>query len=210
MMDFFTHCWKRSWHRQIVAGLLTLAFSMLLVPAFAQQPVDVSTLKVERADEDVLVSAQVQFDLPNAVEDALQKGVPLYFVVEADVLRGRWYWYDKKVVTAERQLRLAYQPLTKRWRLTVTSGSPKSSNLGLALNQSYETLAESLAAIKRVSRWKIADVGELDTSVNYRVEFRFRLDVGRLPLPFQIGTIGQADWNVSIVLGAPLQLETLK
>ena len=167
-------------------------------------------MRVERSEGDVLLSAQVQFELPAAVEDALQRGVPLFFVAEADILRERWYWSDKRLVSAERRLRLAYQPLTRRWRLTVTTGAPKGGALGLALNQYFDTLPEALAIIKRISRWPIAEASELDPATRYRVEFRFKLDLAQLPLPFQIGTLGQSDWNVAQTLNAPLNPEPVK
>ena len=34
-------------------------------------------------------------EIPSAVEDALLKGIPMVFLAEADILRERWYWYDK-------------------------------------------------------------------------------------------------------------------
>jgi hypothetical protein len=67
----------------------------------------------------------------------------------------------------------------------------------LALNQSFDTLAQVLSAIKRVSRWKIADASEIDPSQKYRIDFRFRLDLNQLPRPFQIGALGQSDWDIA-------------
>jgi hypothetical protein len=176
----------------------------------AQSSTEISQFQVERLDDEVLVSAQVLFELPSAVEDALLKGIPLFFVIEADVLRERWYWYDKKQVSAERHFRLAYQPLTRRWRLNVTSGSGREPNLGLALNPSFDTLTEALTALKRVSRWKIADAAELDSGQKYKVIFRFRLDLSQLPRPFQIGTLGQSDWDLAATASAALPFATVK
>jgi hypothetical protein len=82
--------------------------------------------------------------------------------------------------------------------------------MGLALNQSLDTLAQALAVIKRVSRWKIADVGDLDPTVKHKVEFRFRLDLTQLPRPFQIGALGQSEWDISAVVAAPLSFEVAK
>ena len=45
----------------------------------------------------------------------------MYFVAEGDILRERWYWYDKRIVSVQRHIRLAYQPLTRRWRLNVNA-----------------------------------------------------------------------------------------
>ncbi len=191
-----------------MASVFVACLSLSAALSHAQISGDAPQLKVERQDDEILVSAQVQFELPAPVEDALQKGVPLFFVVEADILQERWYWADKKVIGVERHLRLAFQPLTRRWRLTVTSGVAKGGgSLGLALNQYFETLPQALAVIKRISRWQIADIADLDPSTKYRVEFRFRLDLAQLPLPFQIGTLGQSDWDVSQVLGASLSLK---
>lgn len=160
-------------------------------------PTEISQLQVERTADGIFVSATVRFDLPSAVEDALLRGVPLFFVAEVDVFRDRWYWSDKKLLSVERHMRLAYQPLTRRWRLNIASGTITASSLGLALNQGFETLNEALAALRRLSRWKIAEASEIDFDPKNNVEFRFRLDVTQLPRPFQIGALGQADWDIS-------------
>ena len=110
----------------------------------------------EQADDGIYLNAQVQFELPNLVEEVLDKGIAIYFVAEAELFRERWYWTDQKVAQATRHMRLAYQPLTRRWRLNVTAGPGRDSNQGLALNQSFDSLAEALSAVKRFLRWKIA------------------------------------------------------
>jgi Domain of unknown function (DUF4390) len=207
-MDFFTHCFKNKLvelgGRWFLGALMWLLLGGAQV--HAQVLADVSQIKVERVDEAVQLSAQVQFEIPSAVEDALLKGIPMVFMAEADILRERWYWYDKKVITAQRSMRLSYQPLTRRWRLNINSGV--GAPVGLALNQSLDSLAQALAVIKRVTLWKIADVAELDASARYRVEFRFRLDLSQLPRPFQIGAIGQSDWDINGSVVVPLSLET--
>jgi hypothetical protein len=148
--------------------------------------------------------------LAPAIEEALQKGIPMIFLAEAEVLRERWYWTNKKVASAERHMRLAYQPLTRRWRLNVGTGFINSSNLGLALNQYFDSLPEALAAVQRLSRWKIADVADLDLEQSHLVEFRFRLDLSQLPRPFQIGMLGQSDWNISVSSSQALVLENAR
>ncbi|MEY3124887.1 MAG: hypothetical protein RLZZ573_1407 [Pseudomonadota bacterium] len=210
MMGFITLCFKNGRLDRAARWLRVCSILVCASIAQAQGVGNGPSLAVERIEDDILVSSQVQFDLPPAVEDALQKGLPLYFVLEADILRERWYWYDKKVSSAERHIRIAYQPLTRRWKLTVTSGAPKSGSLGLSLNQNFDTLAQALAVIKRVLRWKIADVSGLDSALNYKVQFRFWLDLSQLPLPFQIGAIGQSDWNVAVTQSAPIPTELLK
>lgn len=211
MTAFITHCWKNA--RLDLLGLLACACLLWghSELAQAQSPAtEISLLRFERTGEAVLLTATVKFDLSAAVEDALLKGVAMIFVAEADVFRERWYWTNKKVASAERHMRLAYQPLTRRWRLNVASGLITHAGLGVALNQNFEALSDALAAVQRLSRWKIADIPELDLEQRHLVEFRFRLDMSQLPRPFQIGTLGQTDWNISAASRQTLVLESTK
>ncbi len=131
----------------------------------------------------------MRIDLPPAVEEALGKGVPIFFVAEAEVFRDRWYWSDKRVALATRTWRIAFQPLTRRWRLNVTTG-PAS------LTQSFESLAEALATMARIPRWRVLDSPDVDADGRYTVELKFRLDTTQLPRPFQIGLLGQPEWTI--------------
>jgi hypothetical protein len=150
----------------------------------------------------------VRFELPPVVEDALLKGIPMFFVVETDIYRERWYWTDPRVASAARTMRLAYQPLTRRWRVNIASGLiSSSSGLRATLNQNYDTLAEALSAIQRVARWKIAETSEVDPEVTHRIDFSFRLDLSQLPRPFQIGIAGQRECTIYAQLKEPLKLE---
>jgi hypothetical protein len=174
-----------------------LSLWLLTVPlAQAQNAADLQQLRADRIATEVLVSANVSFELPTMVEDALLKGIPLFFMLEADLLQERWYWYDKKVAGAQRQLRLAYQPLTRRWRVNATAAPGGDSSQGLALSQNFDTLAQALDTVKQISRWKVSELSDADAGAKYRVEFRFRLDLSQLPRPFQIGAIGQSEWDI--------------
>lgn len=210
MMASFTHCFKSARPNLALRWAWAVLLLFAIGSAYAQSAVEVTRFRVERVDDDVLVSAQMQFDLPSAVEEALLKGIPIVFVTEADVLRERWYWNDKKIVSAQRQMRLAYQPLTRKWRLNINAGLGAVVPMGLALNQSLDTLAQALSAIKRVSRWKVGDFGDLDPAAKYKLEFRFRLDLTQLPRPFQIGALGQSEWDISSVVAVPLPFEVVK
>lgn len=194
-------------------GLIACACLVLGIASTAQAEspgAEISLLKVERAGDTLLLTATAKFDLSAAVEDALLKGVAMIFLAEVDVYRERWYWTNKRVVSAERHMRLAYQPLTRRWRLNVASGLITNAGLGMALNQNFESLPDALAAVQRVSRWKIADVSEVDLQQPHIIEFRFRLDVAQLPRPLQIGTLGQSDWDISASSRRPLVIEGVK
>lgn len=188
------------------AVVLLFVLCLATVPARADYAgAEVTHMQVERSEDGVHLSATVHFELPAVVDDALAKGIPMFFVAEAAIYRDRWYWYDKRVASATRHFRLSFQPLTRRWRLQV-SPTP-IGNSGLVLGQMFDSRDEALAALQRFSRWRIADAAEVDPESTHTVEFRFRLDVSQLPRPFQIGAVGQSDWNLSASRAVRLQLD---
>ncbi|WP_025569416.1 MULTISPECIES: DUF4390 domain-containing protein [unclassified Variovorax] len=196
-----------------LAGLLlawALLLTCLLPIAVAQGRVvpSVTQMRLEQADDGVYLTAAVQFELPSLVEEVLDKGIAIYFVAEAEVFQERWYWTDRKVAQVTRHMRLAYQPLTRRWRLNVSPVPiTGAAGFGVSLNQNFDSLADAMDAVKRVGRLRLGDVAEVGDEPLHQVVFRFRLDTSQLPRPFQIGVVGQADWNIVAERSAKLALE---
>ena len=149
------------------------------------QGVELVELEAHRRDAGLTLDFNLRIQLPRAVDEALQRGVPVYFQVRAATYRSRWYWRDERVARATRSWRLSYQPLTSSWR--VTQGG---------LHQSYPALQEALASISRLSQWKIADGAEIEVGERYYVEFSYQLDTSQLPRPMQIGIGG--DWHLQV------------
>ena len=184
LMALFAHL-----RRCLMAGLLCIvAVLPWMLPSLVHaQGVDLQSFGLARQDSVLTLDFAVSITLPKPVDDALQRGVPLYFVAQADLYRGRWYWRDERVAHVARSWRLAYQPLTNTWRV----------GLG-GLNQSHATLAEALGAVSRSSRWRLAELAQIDSDKSYYVEFSYRLDTTQLPSPMQIGVGGAAGWAVGV------------
>ena len=183
--------------RVIAGALLVCAAALLASGPVRAEPgaAEVTQLRVERSEEGLFVSSSVQFELPSVVEDALAKGIPMHFVSEAALYRARWYWADKRVSSAFRHMRLSFQPLTRRWRLQISPTPIGTSST--VLGQHFDSRDEALAVVQRISRWRFAEPLDLADEAGYSVTFRFRLDVSQLPRPFQIGAVGQSEWNIS-------------
>jgi hypothetical protein len=211
MMDFFTRCWKKMHPKRAVLCFCACLWLSNLSAVWAQSTlVEINQMQMERNESGVVFSANLKFELPSLVEDALHKGIPMFFVAEIEVLRDRWYWSDKAVASQARYMRLAYQPLTRRWRLNVGPSAMGNSGLGVALNQNFESLADALAHMQRFSRWRIADATDVEFDGKTHAEFSFRLDISQLPRPFQIGAMGQSEWNLSGSRNLRLLLDNTK
>ena len=187
MSDAWKLCKRRA---QALLRVMLLILSCGIGAANAENPVQLEDLVLQRSEEGIFLSTRLGFELPQSLEDALSRGLPLGFVMQADVMRERWYWSDKMVSRTERFVRLSFQPLSKRWRVYVSAQPIQATGLGVSLGQSFESLAEALQSIQRISRWLIADASVIDIANKQRLEFRFKLDLSQLPQPLQFGVLG--------------------
>ena len=165
------------------AGLLAGS----LCPRLARAQVELASLQAVRADGALMIDFATRVTLPRAVEDALQRGVPVYFAAQATLWRNRWYWRDERISRIGRTWRVAYQPLTANWRV----------GLG-GLNQTHATLAEAMAVVSRSSQWRLAELSQIDPDSRHYVEFSWRLDTSQLPSPMLIGLIGGSDFALGV------------
>jgi hypothetical protein len=170
---------RRLWQ---AASILLLVFGAAGVRA---QGVELTALELRANDGTLTLEFSARLTLSRAIEDALRRGVPMYFDVEATLFRSRWYWRDERVSRVARSYRLSYQPLTGNWRVALGP-----------LGQSYATLSDAMAVISRVSGWPMAEGSQLDADQRYYLEFSYRLDPTQLPQPLQIG-LGN-DWSLGI------------
>jgi sensor domain CHASE-containing protein len=191
-------CLKKLLFKQLLIAKLLTACLVLLAGFSAlaqQQAAEIVNLKASRLDKDVVVSASLRFELPSSIE-AMYKGVSLTFVAEADITKERWYWTDKTIATASRQIRISYQALTRRWRVLPWSDASAQGGLGVQLPQTYETLLEALAVAQRIHNWRVAEAADVGEG-GHMLTMRYRLDMSQLPKPLQVGLLGQGDWTIA-------------
>jgi hypothetical protein len=165
----------------LAAGALTAGFSR---PARA----DVITVKSAevRAEEDgYVLNAEFELALNPTLEEALQRGVPLYFILEFEISRPRWYWLDEKVLTNDVQYRITWNALTQQYR--VSSG---------LFAQALYSLDEVERFLSRVTSRPIARSDQLQKGVRYDAALRLRLDVNQLPKPFQVNALTSREWSL--------------
>lgn len=170
------------------AGGIMLALMLCLGSASAQgAEITVDQASIEASNPGYRLSLAFSFELNRGLEDALTRGVPLYFTTEVQMTRHRWYWFDETSVSASRTVRISYNVLTRQYH-TAISGQ---------LQQSFSTLEDAMALVRRPPRWLIIDADTLKPGDAYTVGVRMRLDVAQLPKPFQINALNNSDWRLS-------------
>ena len=167
-----------------------MAIALFVVLAALAQSARADTIAVKsaeiRADEDAYVlNAEFDLSLNPTLEEALQKGVPLYFQLEFELVRPRKYWFDEKVLAFSTQYRVSYNALTRQYR--VASG---------LLAQTFDGLDEVERFLSRVTSRQIARIDELQKGVRDEAAIRLRLDVNQLPKPFQLTALASREWSL--------------
>jgi len=194
---FITHCWRR-WHPRPERGWWLGLFVSILIAGPVRAGVEFEQMRLERQDGELHLHVSLKLELGPSVEEALAKGVAVYFVAEAELMRDRWYWYDRRLGQASRYYRLAYQPLTRQWRLQVSSEPLHAGGAVSVIAQGFDSLQAALDVVRRQSGWKLADASEIDPEARQYVSYRFRIDLSQLPRPFQIGVSSQPEWNLNL------------
>lgn len=164
---------------------ILIALSLFSAVANAEG-IKLKSAELERVDNDWLLNATFKIELTPGLEDAVQKGVVLYFQTEFDVTRSRWYWFDEKPALAQRLTRLSYQPMTQQYRI---------ASEGFTF--SARTIFEALQAVGGIGGWRVIDSGQIDPSKSYTAALRMSLDLSKLPKPFQVNALNNRDWNVT-------------
>lgn len=166
---------------------LLFGFALLLAAALVQAAdIDIRDPQLSLDEDQYHLSADFGIEFNPRLEEAVGRGLALYFVVDFELTRPRWYWFDEKAVKASQTWRLTYHALTRQYRLSAG-----------ALQQSYGSLDEALSALSRLRRWPIAGRDQLRPGERLDAVLRLRLDQSQLPKPFQIEALSNKDWALS-------------
>lgn len=175
---------------QLLTGWLLTALLLApsLMPTSAHaEGVEITRAGIESTEDGYKLSMAYSFELTRSLEDAITRGIPLYFTTEVVLTRPRWYWFDEKTISTSQTIRISYNVLTHQYH----------ASIGGLLQQSFSSLDDALSLVRRPSRWIVAEKGVLKPGETYTVAVRMGLDVARLPKPFQIHALNSSDWRFS-------------
>jgi len=175
-------CRRHSW----LSALAALWLLVAALPAAHAEGIEVRKAALVAAEDGYFLEADFEITLTHTLEEALNKGVPLYFALEFELIRPRWYWFNEKLADAQQHYRLSFNALTRQYRVGVGT-----------LYQNFDSLREALGFLSRVRLREIAEPGALSKGTAYTAAVRLRLDASQLPRPFQISAVGSREWSVA-------------
>ena len=160
-----------------IAHLTALLLALATADARSDE-VEVLQANLVAVEDGLVLNADFAFELSPRLEEVVVNGVPLYFRVEFELTRPRWYWFDERAASRVLQLRLSYHALSRHYRLST----------GL-LQQNFSSLEEALNVLKRLRNWLVVDRTATFSDAEYEASVRMRLDSTMLPRPFQLSAL---------------------
>jgi hypothetical protein len=161
-----------------LSSLAMLLVASLFAPAAGAEEIEIRAAGLRATEEGLVLDADFAFDLTPRLADIVANGVPLYFRVEFELTRRRWYWFDETTAARRLQVRLSYHALSRQYRLST----------GL-LQQNFATLEEALNVLKRVRNWLVVERSVPLSAGEYEAGLRMRHDASLLPKPFQLSAL---------------------
>ena len=169
---------------RLLRSLLCCLAVISAVVALADD-IEVRDARLVVTDEGHALQADFAFEFNSRLEEAVRGGVVLYFVYEFELTRPRWYWFDERTVSRKNTVKLSYHALSRQFRLTAG-----------VFQQSYPTLDEALAVLRRLRGWTVLERASVLPDAAYEAAIRMRLDLGLLPKPFQVSALTSREWRL--------------
>jgi hypothetical protein len=167
-------------------GLLALLLAAFMPLAHAAEGIEVKSATLELAEDGWQLGAEFDIQFSPRLEEAVNRGVPLYFVVEFELSRPRWYWFDEKPIQFSQTYKVSYTPLLRQYRLSVGN-----------VYQNFTRFEEVTRVLSRLRNLQIADRNAFRKDGTYQAGIRMRLDTAQLPKPFQLNAIASRDWTLA-------------
>lgn len=169
-------------YRSLLCGLVLL----LAVPLALAAEISLRSVQLVPSDDGYSLTADANINFNTRLEEAVNKGVVLYFAADFELTRPRWYWFDEHVIHRSKTFQLSYHALTRQYRLSTG-----------ALHQGYATLEEALLVLSHLRHWQVLDKGEVKAGQTYVAALRLHLDLTQMPKTFQVSALANKDWNLS-------------
>ncbi len=182
-MAFTMPVWKNTKRWCVALGLCLVA-----TVAFAQTGnFRVADLSSERGDNLLSVDARIEYTLSQKAGEALENGVALVITQTLRLERLRWWWRNAHVVTHQRDYRLQYHAISRRYVLT---------RMSTGKSRSFRSLDALLVRLGNIEAWPVISTDRLQATRGYRLRLITALDIDALPRLLRTMAYVDAQWQL--------------
>jgi len=168
-----------------ISILLLVLLPALLWPG--EFSAKIQSVNVEKAGADYILNAHLDYVLSPTAKEAIQKGVPLSWILVVEVQRKRWFW-NKTIYAAAIPFVIQYHALLNQYSVT----NKNSKNVEI-----FSTLVSALNAMATVRHLKLMKSSVIRRNESYRVALKVQFDREFLPVPLRPESYFDSDWSLS-------------
>ena len=136
---------------------LTLAALILAVAAPAVADLRISDLDVFLNDHELTVNVAVLGAIGSASQEGIQSGIPTHLRYTVELWQYNPYWRDSRLLTRVVERQLAYNVVTKEYKVTTLKGEARAPHVTRDLRDAQRVLSE-------VRGLKLTPVGTVGTA----------------------------------------------
>lgn len=173
------------WNAVFAAWALALLLSLTPEAWGKSDGIEIKSADIALSEDVYRLNADVELVFHPKIEDVINKGVPLHFLIEFELVRVRTFWFDEEIIRAQQDVKLSYNALTRQYQLS-TGG----------VHKNFNSLAEARSELGRIREWPLGDKQLLKRQQTYEAGLRVKLDISQLPKPLQVNALASKDWNL--------------
>ncbi|MDR2218991.1 MAG: DUF4390 domain-containing protein [Methylobacillus sp.] len=164
---------------------MLLAITLGFAPQVQAEGIEVKSAELVPAENNYQLNADFEINFSAEMEDALNKGVPLSFLVEFQLVRPRDYWFDREITTKTQRIQLSYHALSRQYLM---NEGPHQ--------KSFASLEDMMEELSHLQGWSVFAKSDIESGENYVASLRFRLDPSRLPKALQVEALSSEKWTL--------------
>lgn len=188
-MAFFTRVCKNG--TSLIAGQLIVAgliVSLLLLTSISiAANFTIRSVETRLENQVYLLDANLSYEFPEPVIEALQSGIPLRIIIDIMVEKKRNWWFDTTIGELQQEYILLYHALTERYIVT---------NINSRTQKNYVSLNSAIVALNKIEHLPILDAKLINAKNNYYVRLKTHLDIEYLPAPMRPIAYVSSDWQL--------------
>ena len=160
----------------LLLGIASLSFA-------ASPGLGIKSAELVPLDNAYALNANFEINFSKEVEEALNKGVKLSFLIEFQIVTPSSWWFDDEIKSASTQVTLDYHALSRQYLINRN-------------NHQYAiaTLREAKEELAHIRNWQVVEKSLLSKGEEYQAALRIRLDQSKLPKPLQVDALGSDEW----------------
>lgn len=147
------------------------------------QAIELSSLKQQTDGQHLIITPKFQVDLTQKVIDAIDNGIVITFVYQAQLYQTKDWWFDTKIDSKSQAFEVRYISLLRQYQLLQTHSKTELK---------FITLNELLTHLGQQTTFEF----KANSSIDY-IETRIFLDKQALPSIMQLPNVFDADWNLN-------------